>query len=198
MIWRPLPPSFLIMYNLSMPSLACKDLCIIIIISSPFVELLPSFTLRLVPSRFKGRNPRYLSPRLNFRYIVWFWIVFLAFLRYYIFLSSPIVWNFRLPILRRNPCVLIFSWFGTSFPFIICRFYFSLLEWHILLCRIAFLYPDCIFSLPVLASFSFLATSLMSSMYIWLWFFSCNSWSLQQPVHFLCMWLSGITGFNIF
>ena len=41
-------------------------------------------------------------------------------------------------------------------------------------------------------SFSFFANSLMSSMYIRLWIFSCDFVGLYPAVHFLSMWLSGI------
>ena len=41
-------------------------------------------------------------------------------------------------------------------------------------------------------SFSFLANSLISSMYIRWLIFSCDLWSLYPHVHFLCTWLSGI------
>ena len=40
--------------------------------------------------------------------------------------------------------------------------------------------------------FNFFANSLMPSMEIGVWFFSCYLWSSYQPVHFLSMWLSGI------
>ena len=53
---------------------------------------------------------------------------------------------------------------------------------------------DCIFSLPVLVSNSFLlmANSLMSSMYIRWLIFSYDLLSLYPPVHFLRMWLIDI------
>ena len=44
----------------------------------------------------------------------------------------------------------------------------------------------------VSSSFSFFANSLMSSMYIKWWTFSCDLLSLYPAVHFLSMWLSGI------
>ena len=70
------------------------------------------------------------------------------------------------------------------------------------------LFAWCIFSMPndipissryilttcirLSHSFSFLANSLMSSMYIRGLIFSCDLVSLYRPAHFLSMWLTGI------
>ena len=42
-----------------------------------------------------------------------------------------------------------FSWFGSSIPFVMCRFPLLIISKGIFLCRIPSLCPDCIFSLPV-------------------------------------------------
>ena len=91
--------------------------------------------------------------------------------------------------------VLILSWFGSSYPSVICRLplfmtsmaHFSMpnsipMSWlHIL--------TAC---MRVSSSFSFFANNLMSSMYIRWLIFSCDLLSLYAAVHFLSMWFSGI------
>ena len=75
-------------------------------------------------------------------------------------------------------------------------FCFSVSAWHIFLCQNRFLYPDCIFALPVFGFpvlFQFLANRLMWSMYIvgwsilFLWFST-----FSPPVHFISLWQSDI------
>ena len=51
-------------------------------------------------------------------------------------------------------------------------------------------YSDCVLEFPIL--FSFLANSLMSSMYIRRFIFSCDKVKLYLALYFLRMWLSGI------
>ena len=86
--------------------------------------------------------------------------------------------------------ILIFSWFSTSIPSVMCYFqlqFFSMpnsipISWQ-------YLPTACI---EVFSSFSFLASILMSSMYIRWLIFNCDLVSLYLPVHFLSMWFSGI------
>ena len=94
-----------------------------------------------------------------------------------------------------SPSVLIFSWFGCSIPSVM--YYFPLL----IASREHFSTPNSILIswlyIPtacnkVFNSFSFLAKSLMSSIYIWWIIFSNDLWSLRLPVHFLSIWLSDI------
>ena len=92
-----------------------------------------------------------------------------------------------------SPNVLNLSWFGSSILSVKCRLplfitsmaHFSMpnsipMTWLYILTE----------SIKVYNSFSFLANSLMSSMYI-RWLF-CNLLSFYPDVHFLSMWLSGI------
>ena len=83
----------------------------------PFVEVLPSSTLRVVPSILQGRQ---LSLWWGFCCIVW-----LLWYPFKFFLSSPLVWWCPLPIFASTskfPFLRFFSWFGNSIPSIICRF----------------------------------------------------------------------------
>ena len=88
-----------------------------------------------------------------------------------------------------------FSWFGSSIPSIICRFPLFIMSMaHFSLSNsipISYLYVPTACN-KFFNSFSFLENSLMSSVYIWWLTFSCDSWSLYSPVHFLRMWFSGI------
>ena len=60
-------------------SLRYKTLYIVIsfFFSDPFVEILLSFILKMVPSILGGEQPRYLSLWWDFCYVVWFQTVFL-------------------------------------------------------------------------------------------------------------------------
>ena len=72
------PPSFLDTYSLSISSMGCKALCIVLYFLILWSICLNSsfFHLRMVPSILQGVQPRYLSLWCDFCYIVWFWIVF--------------------------------------------------------------------------------------------------------------------------
>ena len=78
MLASPLHPSFLDTYSLSMSSLGCKAFCIVIIFlfSGPFVEVLPSSILRIVPIIFQQVQTRCLFLCWDFYHIFWFQIVF--------------------------------------------------------------------------------------------------------------------------
>ena len=93
------------------------------------------------------------------------------------------------------PCVLIFSWFGSSIPSVICRFlFFTISIAHFSMPNSIPISRVYIFTayIRVSDSFSFLANSLMSSMYIRWLMFSCELLSWYPLVYFLSMWLSGI------
>ena len=68
---------------------------------------------------------------------------------------------------------------------------FAFFRFYLMVCRFCLLYilTDCI---RVSSSFSFLANSLMLSLYIRWLILSCDLWSLYPSVHFLSMWLSDI------
>ena len=68
--------------------------------SGLFVKVLPSSTLRMVPSILRGKQPRCLYLWWDFWYIVWFWVLFLFFwcIRFKFFLSSPLIWWCPLPV----------------------------------------------------------------------------------------------------
>ena len=70
-----------------------------------------------------------------------------------------------------SPSVLIFSWFGTSLPFVVCRF------------------PLYIFTM---VHFSMPTSIIISSIYFRWLIFSCDLLSLYPAVHFPCMSSSSI------
>ena len=127
--------------------------------SSPFVEILLTFTSRMVPSILWEGQPRYLSLWWDFCHVVCFRVVFTFSRGIFknIFLSSPHVW------------------FGSSIPFLICRFPFFIIRMahssmpNAILISSLYILTACF---RVSKSISFLANSLLSSMYIrWLIFF---------------------------
>ena len=70
--------SFFSWNSLSTSSRECKALCIVIgfLVLSFICEVLHTSTLRMVPSILRGGQPRYLSLRWNFCYVVWSQVVF--------------------------------------------------------------------------------------------------------------------------
>ena len=75
MLVSPLPPFFLGIYNMSTSSLGCKALFILMsfLFSSPFVGVLLSYTLRMVPSISRWGQPRNLSLICH---VIWFRVFF--------------------------------------------------------------------------------------------------------------------------
>ena len=95
------------------------------------------------------------------------------------------------------PSVLIWSWFGSSIPSVICRLplfitsmaHFSMpnsipMSWLYIL-------TACLRVSSSFSFFFFFAKCLMLSMYIRWLIFSCYLLSFYSAVHFLSMWLSG-------
>ena len=135
---------------LSMSSLGCKALCIVMGFLVLWFICWSSFFIHF-KSRvsYKEDKPMCLSFWWNFYYIVWFQVVF-SFswdILFQFFLSSPLVWWSPLsifPSICKFPFLRafsFFSWFCISFPFIICRFRFSLWTW----CQIPSLYRHCLY-----------------------------------------------------
>ena len=96
MLLNSLPPSFLDTYILSVSSLKCKTLCIIIsflVLCCICWSSLPPFISRMVPSILQGEQSRCLSLWWDFYNIVWFRVVFLfswdTLLN--LFFSSPLI-----------------------------------------------------------------------------------------------------------
>ena len=91
-----------------------------------------------------------------------------------------------------SPSFLIFSWFGSSIPSVMSCFPFFIISTT----QIPSICPAWLHILNVcirvFISFSFMANSLMSSLYIRWLILSCDFLSLYPAVHFLSMWLSGI------
>ena len=155
----------------------------IFLFSGSFVEVLPSSTSRMVPSILQGAYPRGLYFWWDFCDVVWFRVFFIfllrcSFLIFFSFISDYLMVSaFRTPKYLEvffSLSVLIFPWFGSFLPSIICRF-------PIFIIRMKY-YPMPnsipISSLDILTlcirvtnSFSFFAKSLISSKYIfWLMF----------------------------
>ena len=117
-------------------------------------------------------------------------LVFWRFLKN-VFLSFTLVWWCTLPIF---PSFHKFP-FHRAFLFV---FYFSLLAWHIFLCKMSSLYRRCIYWLSLLwfaalfRFFFFLQTVWYRTRTIGGRFFSSDLVSLYPPMYFPCMWFSGI------
>ena len=195
------PPPFLDTYIRSTWSQGCKALCIVM----RFLVLW-AICWSYSPVDFKN-SPYYLKKRtaLEFIPLMRFWLCnfasrnFLVLPRYIFkkFLSSPLVWWCLLPIfpsicmfpfLRTFVFCFVFSWFGSSILSVMCLFPLLIIRVAHFSSQIIFLCSDCKFS-PVSNSFSFLASSLMSSMCIRWLIFSCNLPWLFPPAHFWSVWL---------
>ena len=162
----------------------------VFLFSGPFVEVLLSSSLRMIPSFLQGVQlwssliyiaevqPRYLYLRWDFCYIVWLQVVF-SFswgILLLFFLSSLHVWWCPFSIflsISKFPfywAFRFFSWFVSSFPTIICHFLlFTISMAH-------FVMPNSIpvsllYILRLSISFSFFANNLMSMYMRWLIFF---------------------------
>ena len=155
MLVSPLRLSFLEKYSLSTSSLGCKSLCMVMsfLFCSPFVKVLLSSTLRMVPSILRW----YLFFLWDFCYVVWFHVVFSLYwgILLWYFLSSPIVWLCPLPIFP-SICTFPFLWAFRFFLDLIVLFLpsfaivrISLWAWNIFPWQIPLLYFHCISSLPV-------------------------------------------------
>ena len=85
---------------------------------------------------------------------------------------------------------MIFSWFCSSIPTVICRFPLLIISMsHFYMQNfipISWLHIT-IACIRVSSYFSFLSNSLIPSMYIWWFVFSCDLVSLKPPIYFLCM-----------
>ena len=160
MMARPLPPSFIDTYCLSTSSLGCKALCMVI----SFRVLKPNWRSS---SHVHFKNgPEYLTVET-----AQLFILLMTFLLYSLFLSSflvsldtlikffpssPFVWWCPLPIFRSICKFLFLLAFWPSLSLLILFLLlcvvsrFSLSAWHIFLCQIPCLCPDCIFSLTEL------------------------------------------------
>ena len=173
MLSSRLPLSFLDAYSLSMSSLGCKALCMVInfLSSGPFVRVLPLSILRIVQSILPGQT-RCLSLwwdlycRVSFREAFSFvWSTLFQF-----FLSSLLV-EWCLLSIFPSTCNFPFRqmlWFfldlSVLFLPIFVFFHFSLWAWYIFLYQILFLCPSSIFLL-FFFFFSF-CKHLKSYMYI--------------------------------
>ena len=172
----PLPLSFLDAYSLSTLSLGCKTSCIVMsFFFGPFVVVLLWYTFRMVPSILRWGQHRYLCLWWDFCYLVWFWVVF-SFSRgsliIFPFICSSLLVSasniHKYVLVSISPCVLIFSWFGSSIPSMIRHF---------------LLFITC------MAHFSMLNSIPISSLYI----LTARNWvSSSFSVHFLSIWLGGI------
>ena len=93
-------------------------------------------------------------------------------------------------------CLLpIFSWLGSSIPFVSYRCPFLIICMAYFLCQILFLYYNSVFLLPVLGFpilFHFWQTVQCCPCTVVDWFFSCDLVSLSLPLHFISVWLSDI------
>ena len=149
-------PSLLDTYSLSMSSVGCKALYMVISFFDPFVEILPESISRLISSILQGRQPR--LPLMKFLLQSLVSRSFLVRQRYsfYFSLHFPLL---NCVCFQYSHVLISFLLFSCSdfllilFLPLFVFFHFSLLAWHIFLCQIPFLYPDCIFLLFVFESF---------------------------------------------
>ena len=143
-MFSSLLPSFIDTYSLSTSSLGCKALRIVMkfLVLNSICWSLPASTLRMSPSNLRGGRPSFLSLWWDFFYVVWLWVVF-SFSWSILFFNSfndlrlfdgvrfqysKVFVNFL--FFERSD----FSWFGSSIPFVVCRFFCfcsSLLACHI-------------------------------------------------------------------
>ena len=143
--------------------------------SGPFDEVLPSSTSRFIPSILQWGQLLYFW--WDFCYIVWVRVIFSSswdtLLNFSFISSCLMVSASNIPKYCKFPFLRVFRFFLDMVDLFLlsCVFcWFSLLAWHIFLCKIPSLYPECIFSHCIFSSasnsYSFLANSLMSFMYI--------------------------------
>ena len=187
-VGKPSSSSFFYTYSLSTSSLGGKARYII-------MSFLVLWSICWSSSLIHFKNgPEYLSSG-----IAKVFISLMKFPRYSLvsnsfnfFLSSPLVWWCPLPIFQ-SICKFPFLRVGSSISSVICHFplfimctaYFSLanstLMFWLYIVTACVRFWNC---------FSFLAHSLMSSMYIRWLIFSCNLIRLYPSVHFQNMWVT--------
>ena len=203
MLASPFPSSFLGTYGLSVSSLGCSALCIVIsflvlwsiCLSSSLVHLRkgPEYLTRVIAQVF--------IPLIRFLLESFVLSSFLVLLRYSFefCLSFPLVWWCQSPrflsICRSRFLRTFWSYLELVVLFrqldAVCHF--SWRAERIFQCQIPFLCLDCIFCLYKGFQLIFIfANSFMSSMCIRWLIFSCDLLSLYPAVHFLSMWFSGI------
>ena len=133
------------------------ELSLIFLFAGPFVEVLPSFTLRMVPNILQGGHFWCLYLLWDFCQIVCFRVDFLFSwdTHFLLFISSQFVWEYSLPIFSSN-CKFPFlraSWFFldlvVQFLPSFDVFRFTLLVWQVFHVKFH-RYILTIFSLPIL------------------------------------------------
>ena len=160
MLASPLPPSFLDSYNLSITSFGCKALCI-------FIRFLVLCYIWWSSSLILFKNDtgyltsgtaEVLIPLMFLCYIVWFYAVFSfswgTLFCFFFHLHLFDIVHFQYSLVFVNFLFLRTFWLFLDlmilFHALFVVSHFLLLAWHIFLCQILSLYPDCIYPLPVL------------------------------------------------
>ena len=151
----PPPPSFLDTYSLSMSSLGCDALCMVIsflvlsvhlfkFISGPLEKGSRIFNKWYCPSiySFWWGFCRWILSRVVFSHSPQIFLSDLVFHLHLFDGCQPPRYR-SISRLHFPPIVLILSWFDPISHMSFCHF--SWRAWHIFLCHISFLCPDCIF-----------------------------------------------------
>ena len=194
MLASPIPPSHLEKYRLSTTSLGCNAFCIVSLV---FSGLLEEWSRVSYQGDSPGIYPFDKVPAIEFRLKQVLALLRYSFYIFYFIFCYLMVSVSNIPeyLLVSFSLSVLITLFGSSTVSVMCRL--ALFITSMMHCFIPNSIPiSWLFILRVCIrvsnSLSFLADTLMSSIYIKWIIFSCDLLNLYPAVHFLRIWLSGM------